>query len=210
MGSHLPDTGAGSAKNAPESAICVGFSQIGRPLQVVCFGRSQFPIPEARLAAAPIHEGPLAQRRCSFWAAGCGVIRAQGLAPHGLRVLEAARAPQGGVPSASGWVGPLDALQARHHPRPGVARVSPRYCYGIARITGVTPMLMRINMGATPVRYRRDTVQIPCLLAWGYAGGKGHQPRSGAGKEEFNKRAAVSRLGAGRGPGFRAGVEGEP
>jgi hypothetical protein len=37
----------------------------------------------------------------SFWAAGCGVIRAQGLAPHGLRVLEAARAPQGGVPSAS-------------------------------------------------------------------------------------------------------------
>jgi hypothetical protein len=32
----------------------------------------------------------------SFWAAGYGVIRAQGLAPHGLRVLEAARAPQGG------------------------------------------------------------------------------------------------------------------
>ena len=35
--------------------------------------------------------------------------------------------------------------------------------------------------------------------------GKGHLPRSGAGKEEINKRAAVSRLGAVRGPGIRAG-----
>ena len=117
---------------------------------------------------APIHEGPLAQRRCSFWAAGCGVIRAQGLAPHGLRVLEAARAPPGGVPSASGWVGPLDALQARHHPRPGVARVSPRYCYGIATVSPrCCSHVDGINMGATPGRYRGDTVEIPCLLAWG-------------------------------------------
>ena len=33
-----------------QKALYVGFSQIGRPLQVVCFGWSQFPIPEARLA----------------------------------------------------------------------------------------------------------------------------------------------------------------
>src|SRR5664279_3933456 len=108
----------------------------------------------------------------SFWAAGCGVIRAQGLAPHGLRLLEAARAPQGGVPSASGWVGPLDALQSRHHPRPGVATVSPRYCYGIATaLLRCISHVDAINMGDTPVRYRRDTVYTPCLLAWGYAGG---------------------------------------
>jgi hypothetical protein len=31
-------------------ALYVGFSQIGRPLQVVCLGWSQFPVPEARLA----------------------------------------------------------------------------------------------------------------------------------------------------------------
>jgi hypothetical protein len=87
----------------------------------------------------------------SFWAAGCGVIRTQGLAPHGLRVLEAARAPQGGVPSASGWGGPLDALQIRHPPRPGVARVSPRYCYGSA------PMLM----ASAWEQHQGDTVAIP-------------------------------------------------
>src|SRR5665647_3466950 len=105
----------------------------------------------------------------SFWAAGCGVMPAQGLAPHGLRVLAAARAPQGGVPSASGWVGPLDALQA-FDPTPGpvslgcllgIATVLLRYC---SHVDG-------INMGALPGRYRRDTVAIPCRLAWGYAGG---------------------------------------
>jgi hypothetical protein len=80
----------------------------------------------------------------SFWAAGCGVIRAQGLAPHGLRVLAAARAPQGGVSSASGWVGPLDALQALDTTPgpvslrclPGIAPVLLRY------LPGVSPMLM--------------------------------------------------------------------
>ena len=123
-------------------------------------------------STAPIHEGPLAQRRCSFWAAGCGVIRAQGLAPHGLRVLEAARAPQGGVPSASGWVGPLGAFQARHHPRSGVATVSPRYCYGIATVyPRCISHVDAINMGDTPGIYRGYTVHTPCLLAWGYAGG---------------------------------------
>ena len=34
----------------PQKALYVGFSQIGRPLQVVGFGWSQFPVPEARLA----------------------------------------------------------------------------------------------------------------------------------------------------------------
>jgi hypothetical protein len=105
----------------------------------------------------------------SFWAAGCGVIRAQGLAPHGLRVLEAARAPQGGVPGASGWVGPLDALQALD-PTPGpvslgclhsIAAVSPRY------LPGVSPMLM----ASTWEKHRGDTGEIPCRLAWGGAGG---------------------------------------
>lgn len=38
-----------NAKYSPESAIC-GLSQIGQPLQVVCFGWSRFPIPEACLA----------------------------------------------------------------------------------------------------------------------------------------------------------------
>ena len=35
---------------ALQKALYVGFSQIGLPLQVVWFGGSQFPIPEARLA----------------------------------------------------------------------------------------------------------------------------------------------------------------
>jgi hypothetical protein len=105
----------------------------------------------------------------SFWAAGCGVIRAQGLAPHGLRVLKAARAPQGGVPSASGWVGPLDALQALD-PTPGP--VSLRCLPGIAPVLlrylpGVSPMLMP----STWEIHRGDTGEIPCRLAWGYAGG---------------------------------------
>jgi hypothetical protein len=40
-----------------QKALYVGFSQIGQPLQVVGFGWSQFPIPEARLAgqAGPIY-----------------------------------------------------------------------------------------------------------------------------------------------------------
>jgi hypothetical protein len=33
-----------------QKALYVGYGQIGRPLQVVCLGWSQFPIPEARLA----------------------------------------------------------------------------------------------------------------------------------------------------------------
>jgi hypothetical protein len=33
-----------------QKALYVGFSQIGWPLQVVCFAWSQFPIPEAPLA----------------------------------------------------------------------------------------------------------------------------------------------------------------
>jgi hypothetical protein len=33
-----------------QKALYVGFPQISRPLQVVCFGWSQFPIPEVRLA----------------------------------------------------------------------------------------------------------------------------------------------------------------
>src|SRR5664279_4106835 len=65
-----------------------------------------------------------------------------GLAPHGLRVLEAAIAPQGGVPSASGWVGPLHALQALDTtPGPvslwclhGIATAVLRQCYGIATV----------------------------------------------------------------------------
>ena len=36
---------------ALQKALYVGLSQIGQPLQVVCFGWSQFPIPEVRLAA---------------------------------------------------------------------------------------------------------------------------------------------------------------
>src|ERR1039458_9585324 len=38
-------------------ALYVGSSQVGRPLQVLCLGWSQFPIPEARLAgyAGPIY-----------------------------------------------------------------------------------------------------------------------------------------------------------
>src|ERR1035437_5669201 len=96
----------------------------------------------------------------SFWAAGCGVIRAQGLAPHGLRVLEAARAPQGGVPSASGWVGLLDALQALDT-TPGpvslwcfhrIATVLLRYLPGIAS------MLMPSTWG----QYGGDTGEIQC------------------------------------------------
>src|SRR5664279_5536146 len=95
----------------------------------------------------------------SFRAAGCGVIRAQGLAPHGLRVLEAARAPQGGVPSASGWVGPLDALQALDT-TPGpvslwcphrIATVLLRY------LPGVAPMLM----ASTWEQHQGDTGEIP-------------------------------------------------
>lgn len=105
----------------------------------------------------------------SFWAAGCGVIRAQGLAPHGLRVLEAARAPQGGVPSASGWVGPLDALQALDT-TPGpvslwclhrIATVLLRY------LPGVSPMLMP----STWEQHRGDTGEIPCLHRAGWLGG---------------------------------------
>ena len=40
-----------------QKALYVGFSQIGRPLQVVYFGESQFPFPEAPLAgqAGPIY-----------------------------------------------------------------------------------------------------------------------------------------------------------
>jgi len=105
----------------------------------------------------------------SFWAAGCGVIRAQGLAPHGLRVLEAARAPQGGVPSASGWVGPLDALQALDT-TPGpvslgclhrIATVLLRY------LPGVAPMLM----ASTWEQHRGDTGEIPGLHRAGWLGG---------------------------------------
>src|ERR1035437_9941235 len=105
----------------------------------------------------------------SFWAAGCGVIRAQGLAPHGLRVLEAARAPQGGVPSASGWVGPLDALQALDTTPgpvslgclPSIAVVSPR-CF--SHVDG-------INMGETLGRYQGDTGEIPGRYRAGWLGG---------------------------------------
>src|ERR1035437_10239053 len=105
----------------------------------------------------------------SFWAAGCGVIRAQGLAPHGLRVLKAARAPQGGVPSASGWVGPLDALQALDT-TPGpvslgclhrIAAVLLRY------LPGVAPLLMP----STWEQHRGDTGGIPCPHPAGWLGG---------------------------------------
>src|SRR5665811_211243 len=100
----------------------------------------------------------------SFWAGGCGVIRAQGLAPHGLRVLAAARAPQGGVPSASGWVGPLDALQASTPPparcRYGVSTVLLQYCYSIATVLlrycyGIATVLLRYCYGIA-------TVLLPC------------------------------------------------
>src|ERR1039457_4816177 len=42
-----------------QKALYMEFSQIGRPLQVVCLGWSQFPIPEVRLAgyASPIYGG---------------------------------------------------------------------------------------------------------------------------------------------------------
>src|ERR1035437_5020643 len=105
----------------------------------------------------------------SFWAAGCGVIRAQGLAPHGLRVLEAARAPQGGVPSASGWVGPLGALQALDT-TPGpvslgclhrIATVLLRY------LPGGAPLLMPSTRGQN----RGDTGEIPCLHRVCWLGG---------------------------------------
>ena len=36
-----------------QKALYVGFSQIGRPLQVVCLGWSQFPIPDARRWPGP-------------------------------------------------------------------------------------------------------------------------------------------------------------
>jgi hypothetical protein len=36
-----------------QTALYVGFSQIGRPLQVVCLGWSQFPIPDARRWPGP-------------------------------------------------------------------------------------------------------------------------------------------------------------
>src|ERR1035437_9149762 len=105
----------------------------------------------------------------SFWAAGCGVIRAQGLAPHGLKVLEAARAPQGGVPSASGWVGPLDALQALDT-TPGP--VSPGCLHGIAPVwlrylPGVAPMLMP----STWEKHRGDTGEAPGRYRAGWLGG---------------------------------------
>src|ERR1035437_7218790 len=115
----------------------------------------------------------------SFWAAGCGVIRAQGLAPHGLRVLKAARAPQGGVPSASGWVGPLDALQALDT-TPGpvslgclhrIATVLLRY------LPGVSSLLMpstweqhRGDTGEIPGRYRAYTVPAGLGVCWGRPG----------------------------------------
>jgi len=38
------------APKTRQKALYVGFSQISRPLQVVCFGWSQFPVPEARRA----------------------------------------------------------------------------------------------------------------------------------------------------------------
>jgi hypothetical protein len=105
----------------------------------------------------------------SFWAAGCGVIRAQALAPHGLRVLEAARAPQGGVPSASGWVGPPGCppgLDTTPGPvslwrLPSIAPVSPRY------LPGVSPMLMT----STWEKHRGDTGEIPRLHRAGWLGG---------------------------------------
>ena len=63
---------------------------------------------------------------------------------------------------ASGWVGPLGAFQARHHPRSGVATVSPRYCYGIATVLlRCISHVDAINMGATPGIYRSNTVAIP-------------------------------------------------
>src|SRR5664279_3027651 len=62
--------------------------------------------------------------------------------------------------------GPLDALQALDTTTParcryGVSTVLLRY------LPGVAPMLMP----STWEQYRGDTGEIPCLLAWGYAGG---------------------------------------
>src|ERR1039457_907768 len=46
--------------------------------------------------------------------------------------------------------------------------VSLRCLHGIATVLlGCCSHVDAINMGATPVRYRGDTVRTPCLLAWG-------------------------------------------
>jgi hypothetical protein len=127
--------------------------------------KSQRGPPPLSARPAPIHEGPLAQRRCSFWAAGCGVIRAQGLAPHGLRVLEAALALLSGRSSraASGWVCPWVPSRLGTTPGP----VSLRCLHGIATvllryIPGVCSHVDAINMGAytgdIPGIYRVYTV----------------------------------------------------
>jgi hypothetical protein len=55
--------------------------------------------------------------------------------------------------------------------RYGVSTVLLRCCYGVATVLlGCCSHVDGINMGVTPVRYRRDTVAIPCRLAWGYVG----------------------------------------
>ena len=135
--------------------------------------RCQAPRLDSPGKAAPIHEGPLAQRRCFIlgcwlrgdscsgasapWAEGSG----SGKSPAGWSSKRVRRGWPPGCPPG-----------ARHHPRPGVAMVSPRYCYGIATVLlRYCSHVDAINMGATPVRYRGDTVPTPRLLAWGYAGG---------------------------------------
>jgi hypothetical protein len=120
-------------------------------------------------APAPIHEGPLAQRRCFI--PGCWLRGDSG---------SGASAPwaegSGSGQSPAGWSSkrvrmgrpPGCPPGARPHPRPGVARVSPRYCYGIATVyPRCISHVDAINMGDTPGRYRGDTVAIPCRLAWG-------------------------------------------
>ena len=125
------------------------------------------------LRPGPIHEGPLAQRRCFIL--GCWLRGDSG---------SGASAPwaegSGSGKSPAGWSSkrvrmgrpPGCPPGARHHPRPGVARVSPRYCPGMA---AVSPRRFShvdaINMGETPGRYRGGTREIPGRLAWGYAGG---------------------------------------
>ena len=84
---------------------------------------------------APIHEGPLAQRRCFFL--GCWL---RGDSGSGASAPRAEGSGSGKSPA--GWSSkrvrmgrpPGCPPGARHHPRPGVARVSPRYCYGIAKV----------------------------------------------------------------------------
>ena len=153
-----------------------------------------------RRTAAPIYEGPLAQGRCFIlgcwlrgdscsgasapWAEGSG----SGQSPAGWSSKRVRMGQPPGCPPG-----------ARHHPQPGVARMSPAYCYGIATVLlrccyGVSPMLMP----STWEIHRGDTVEIPCLHRAGWLGGRLGAAR---GFSILRKALATAPL-AGNRPGF--------